>query len=193
MNDLSKETLRQEAIRHRDRIHIFNNEDTDVVCELFFDSIKPQKEQIIALYWPRGKEFDPGYILERLLKEGFCCALPVIEKESRILRFVVWKENDPLEAGLFNILQPVLNEKSEWVEPDIVIVPLLAFDRKGYRLGYGGGYYDATLRALRHKKEVVAVGVCYAQQAVIFNLPVEPHDERLDWVITPQQIHRFCD
>lgn len=193
MTTISKETLRHEAIRHRDRIQVFNNEDPDEVCALFFESIKPAKSQIIAFYWPLEKEFDPGAILERALGEGFTCVLPVVDKNEKIMRFARWQEGDPLDFGPFNVRQPVVNEATQWAEPDIVMVPFLAFDRKGYRLGYGGGYYDATLRALREKKDVIAVGVGYAQQAVIFNLPVEPHDERLDWVITPQKVHRFGD
>ena len=185
--------LRHEAIRHRDRIHTFNNEDPDAACELFFDAVRPEPGQVVALYWPTEKEFDPSFILERLLKEGFTCALPVTNKENKILRFAVWKDGDPMKFGPFNIQQPVADENTQWVDPDIVVVPLLAFDRQGYRLGYGGGYYDATLAALRAQKKIVAVGVGHAQQAVLFNLPVEPHDERLDWVVTPQQVHRFGD
>lgn len=191
MTEASKETLRNEAIKHRERIHVFNNEDPEDVCGIFFDAVKPEQGQVIALYWPMDKEFDPSAILERLLKDGFKCALPVIDKGNRILKFAVWNEDDPLEFGPYNVQQPAITDNTEWVDPDIVVVPLLAFDRKGYRLGYGGGYYDATLRALREKKDTVAVGVGYAQQAVLFNLPVEPHDEKLDWMITPQQAHYY--
>jgi len=191
MTETSKESLRFEAIRHRERIHVFSNEDPEAVCALFFDAIKPQKGQKMALYWPKDKEFDPGPVMERLLREGFVCALPVIKKGEKELSFARWKDGDPLVSGPFDVQQPAVDEGTEWVEPDIVVVPLLAFDRKGYRLGYGGGYYDATLRTLRQKKKIVAVGVGFAQQAVIFNLPVEEHDEKLDWVITPQKSHYF--
>lgn len=187
--EASKDTLRQEAIRHRDRIDP-GSEDSDYAAALFFEHIKPQKGQAIALYWAKGKEFDCGAIAERLLKEGFVCALPVIQKNKRILKFARWDDSVPLEEGPFGIMQP--GGKHKWVKPDIIIVPLLAFDRQGYRLGYGGGYYDATLAALRKKREVIAVGVGYAQQAVIFNLPREPHDQRMDWIITPQNAKCFC-
>ncbi|MCB9991832.1 MAG: 5-formyltetrahydrofolate cyclo-ligase [Rhodospirillales bacterium] len=183
--------MRHEAKLHRARIAAFNNEDPDEACALFFDAVKPQPEQIVSLYWPKDSEFDPGAILERLLKEGYACALPVIIPDERELKFALWAEDDPLESGPYDILQPANNENTKWVEPDIVIVPLLAFDRKGYRLGYGGGYYDTTLEVLRKKKDVLAVGVGYAQQAVIFNLPVEDHDQKLDWIITPQKARYF--
>ncbi len=193
MTEPSKDTLRYEALKHRDRIQVFGNEDPEAACALFFNMVKPQPGRAVALYWPKDREFDPRAILERLLKEGFACALPVMKKGEKLLGFARWRDGDPLEAGPFGIQQPALDGKTEWLEPDIVIVPLLAFDRKGYRLGYGSGYYDATLRALRQKKEIIAVGVGFAQQAVLFNLPVEDHDEKLDWVITPQKAHFFGD
>ena len=191
MTDLSKETLRHEAIRHRDRIQVLQNEDPEAVCGLFFDALRPGTDQVIAAYWPKDREFDPGAILERALREGLVCALPVMKKGEKILSFARWKDGDPLEPGPFNVQQPVADERAQWVDPDIVIVPLLAFDRRGYRLGYGGGFYDATLRDLRRKKKIIAAGVGFAQQAVIFNLPVEDHDERLDWIFTPQKAHFF--
>ena len=89
------------------------------------------------------------------------------------------------------MLEPVVHEGTQWLEPDVVIVPLLAFDRRGYRLGQGGGYYDATLADLRAKKNIIAVGLAYAQQACLFNLPVEEHDQKLDWVVTPQGAQEF--
>ena len=71
-------------------------------------------------------------------------------------------------------------------------MPLLAFDRRGHRLGYGEGYYDATLADLRARKKVIAVGLAYAQQAILFNLPAEDHDQPLDWIITPQIAQRYA-
>jgi len=187
--EASKETLRHEALRHRDRIDP-GSEDMDEACALFFDSVKPQKGQVVAFYWAKGREFDCGAMAERLLAEGFTCCLPVVQKKKKILKFARWDESVKLEEGAYGVMQPA--PKQKWVKPNIIIVPLLAFDRHGYRLGYGGGYYDATLAALRKKKNVVAVGVGYSQQAVIFNLPREDHDQRMDWIITPQKVQRFC-
>jgi len=185
----SKKTLRTEALRHRVMMDP-RSEDPDEACDIFFDSIKPDKDRVVATYWPKDKEFDPYAILERLQKNGNVCGLPVVQKDTKELKFVRWSEDQPLEKGLYDVQQPVISENTEFIEPDIVIVPLLAFDRQGNRLGYGGGYYDATLKALRAKKDIVAVGVAYAQQACLFSLPVEEHDERLDWLITPKEA--FC-
>lgn len=185
-----KDSLRQEAIRHRDRIDPAS-ENNDSATALFFHHVQPVKEQVIGAYWAKGREFNPDGLLEKLLGDGFTCALPVMKEGSKELGYAVWNDGDPLVEGPYGIWQPAIGAKTRWVDPDIVVVPLLAFDRRGYRLGYGSGYYDVTLRALRANKKIVAVGLGYGQQAVLFNLPSEPHDEKLDWVITPQKAHNF--
>jgi 5-formyltetrahydrofolate cyclo-ligase len=190
MTAQKKDSLRHEAIRHRDRIDPAS-ENNDSAIVLFFDHIRPANGQVIGAYWAKGREFNPDGILERLLGDGFTCALPVMKQGTKELGYAVWKDGDPLVEGPFDVKQPEVNANTRWVEPDIVIVPLLAFDRRGYRLGYGSGYYDVTLRALRSRKKILAVGLGYGQQAVLFNLPSEPHDEKLDWVITPQKAHDF--
>lgn len=190
MTDLDKEDIRQEAMKHRDRIDPFT-EDPDEACDIFFESVNPDPSMSVALYWPKGREFDTLPLIERLLQAGYVCALPVVKMDERHLLFAPYKDGDELVKGPYDILQPAINDKTELIEPDIFIVPLLAFDRHGYRLGYGGGYYDATLKALRAKKDIIAVGWAYGQQAVLFNLPREEHDEPMDWIITPQKARRF--
>lgn len=166
-------------------------EDIEAAADLFFKSVQPTKGQIIGAYCAKGREFDPYPIVERLLNEDFACALPVVQEGSLELRFAEMNKDTQLIKGAFGVLHPALNDKTRWLEPDIVIVPLLAFDRRGYRLGQGGGYYDTTLQALRSRKKITAVGVAYSQQACLFNLPIDSHDEKLDWVITPQGVHDF--
>lgn len=183
----SKEILRHEALRHRSLIDA-STENMDAVADFFFETIKPPPGQVIAAYWPSKKEFAPFAILERLLAEKFVCALPVVEKNSKVLKFAQWEDGDPLNEGMFGVSEPLAKK---WVDPDILILPMLAFDRRGFRLGYGGGYYDVTLRDMRARKKVTAVGLGFAQQAVLFNLPVEDHDEKLDYMITPQGVHKF--
>lgn len=185
----SKETLREQAVFHRDRIDPAS-EDMEAAVGHFFEHIQPKEGQVIAAFWPKGREYDPRYILDDLLKAGFTCALPVTEKGSRILKFARYDDKTELEKGRFEIMQPT---QKDWVEPDIIMVPFLAFDRKGYRLGYGGGYYDATLAELRAKRDITAVGVGYAQQAVLFNLPAEEHDQKLDWIVTPKEARCFTE
>ncbi len=184
-----KQSIRDEARRQRAWVNL-DEEDPQDAAPLFFDAIKPQAGQVIAAYWPKDKEFDPSPILEQLLSQDITCALPVMQGGSLELRFAQYSEGIKLVKGPHGIMQPP-EEGANWLAPDIFIVPLLAFDRRGFRVGQGGGYYDATLNAARAAKDILAVGVGYARQAVLFNLPVEEHDEKLDWVITPCGTHYF--
>ncbi len=185
-----KQVYRIEAKRHRERMDI-RDEDPENAAKNFLKSIKPVQGSIIGVYWPKGREIDTSDLLHLLIEQGHHVALPVMQKDSRILKYVCWQESDELVKGEFDILQPAVNEATEYVRPDIVVVPMLAFDRKGHRLGYGGGFYDATLSNLRADKPVLAVGYAYSKQAVLFNLPAEDHDQALDWVITPKDVHCY--
>lgn len=157
----------------------------------FFEALAPPPALSIGAYWPKGREFDSLPLLERALEAGHRCALPVIRDGSKVLEFALWDGAAELLPGPHGIMQPPAGGRASWIEPDILIVPLLAFDRKGYRLGQGGGYYDATLGTLRRKKAVQAVGLAYAAQAVLFHLPVEDHDEPMDWIVTEQGANRY--
>lgn len=179
--------MRIEARRVRDRINVRDDNPEDAVAH-FFQNIPLASDHVVAAYWPKGREFDPRPILDECLKKGHVCALPVVQDGTRILQFARWDETIGLDKGPFGILQPV---EQVFVEPDIILVPMLAFDRSGYRLGQGGGYYDATLADLRAKKSVVAVGVAYAQQACLFNLPRAEHDQTMDFIVTPQGCKGF--
>lgn len=187
---LSKKTIRREAMLHRDRIDPAS-ENAEHAVENFIDSVKPSPSQSIALYWPKGREFDSVPLMHALLQAGHVCALPVVQDDTRVLKFAAFRDGDPMVAGAYDIMQPVINENTHWIDPDIIIVPFLAFDRHGNRIGYGGGYYDATLRHYRATKPVIAVGLGYGQQAVLFKLPVDAHDEKLDWIITPIRAQRY--
>ena len=185
-----KYVYRIEAKRHRERMDI-RDEDPEKAAENFLAAVRPRPGQIVAAYWPKGREIDTSDLMHILHEEGFQIALPVIQRGSKVLKFALWQDNDDLVKGPYDILQPSINAKTRYVFPDIVIVPMLAFDRRGHRLGYGGGYYDATLDFLRKEKQVVAVGLAYSKQAVLFNLPAEDHDQPLDWVITPKDVHCY--
>ncbi len=190
MVTIQKSVLRKEALRARNRLTL-SEDYSENARDLFFKHINPQKGQIISAYWPINREFDTAPIMEKLVEQGITCALPVTIKGQRILQFAKWDENTKLEPKTHGIMEPVIADDTEMVDPDIVISPLLAFDRHGYRLGYGGGNYDATLEQLMEKKPVTVVGLAYAEQACLFNLPRDPHDIPCDWVITPEQAHRY--
>lgn len=181
-----KDELREQALLHREKIRP-GDEDIEAAVALFREFV-PIEGRVVAAYWPTDDEFDARYFIDDVLKAGGRVALPVADKASREMGFAPWDGRGDLIKGAFGIFIPKTDER---VEPDILLVPFLAFDRKGYRLGRGGGHYDATIAALRSRKEILAIGVGYAAQAVLFNLPVEPHDQRLDMVITPQGVHDF--
>lgn len=182
-----KQNYRAHARDHRDRI---DRDETDFesVIDIFFESFTPNKNQVIAAYWPVGKEFDSRFLLDELVNQGFQCALPCVEKDNHVLTFKLWTHEIELKEEEFGIQEP---QNSEAVLPDLVIAPLLAFDQKGYRLGQGGGYYDATIESLRTQKDITYIGLGYAEQAVLFKLPREEHDVPLDYMLTPKGVINF--
>lgn len=185
---VDKASIRHEALLHRDRIDP-REESAEEACRLFFEALTPTPGAVIAAYWPKGREFDTIPLIHEALTRGYPCALPVMQGgDERVLKFARWAEDAPLTPGPFGIMQPVMDAQTELVDPDIIAVPCLAFDWRGYRLGYGKGFYDATLAYYRAAgRQMTAVGYAYGRQAVLFNLPIDKHDQRLDWIITPQK------
>lgn len=136
---------------------------------------------VVSGYWPMRREFDIRPAMARLHEAGFACALPVVTGPGRSLVFRRWRPGDPLVPGPFGTSQP--EDDAPEATPSVVLAPLLAFDRSGRRLGYGGGYYDRTLRGLRARGTVTAIGVAFADQELA-ETPAGPDDERLDWIVT---------
>jgi 5-formyltetrahydrofolate cyclo-ligase len=137
---------------------------------------------VVSAFAPLPDELRIWPLLRRLVRERFVLALPVMQGKRRPLIFRAWKAGDAMHRRVWGIAEPKPDKPV--LEPDIVLAPLLAFDHSGWRLGYGGGYYDRTLGALRARKPIIAVGVAYDQQAVDA-VPHLDYDQRLDWVLTP--------
>lgn len=152
------------------------------------ETVQWEPTAVLGIYWPIRGEIDVLDIAREHIRRGGVAALPVVTQKNAAVEFWKWDPMARMERGFWNIPVPAIAER---VRPDVLIIPLVGFDAAGYRLGYGGGYYDATLAELRAKKPVVAAGLAYAQQAVLFALPAGPHDQRLDWVITPLRARRF--
>jgi 5-formyltetrahydrofolate cyclo-ligase len=143
---------------------------------------------VVSGYWPLEDELDPRPCMDRLADLGHPLALPRVQGRGRPLAFHSWGPGDPLFAGPFGVMQP--DPEAPVVSPRILLVPLLAFDRQGRRLGYGAGYYDMVLRDLRARAPgTVAIGVAFAVQEVD-EVPTGPRDEVLDAVVTERQLHR---
>lgn len=135
----------------------------------------------IAGYHTVGSEADCLPLIAALAARGHVTALPLVAVRAAPLVFRCWRPGEPLVPGVLGI--PVPDAAAPVVEPDILLVPLLAFDRAGYRLGHGGGYYDRTLAGLRRRRRILAVGLAYAAQEVAA-VPHDDRDARLDWVLT---------
>lgn len=137
----------------------------------------------LAGYMPIRSEIDPLPAMAEAAAHGVV-GVPVIAGKARPLRFARWEPGAELRDGPFGARIPV---REEPVEPEILIVPLVAFDLRGNRLGYGGGFYDRTLARLRARRATLAIGFAYdAQEAE--DLPLEPTDERLDMVVTESRV-----
>lgn len=136
---------------------------------------------IVAAYWPMGDEIDPRPLMRRLEQVGCRLALPVVAARGQPLEFRAFAFGDTLEPGLHGTVHPVLT--SQPLVPQLILVPLLAFDRQCFRLGYGGGYYDRTLESLRQRAQVRTIGLGFAAQEVAV-IPRDGHDQRLDAIVT---------
>ncbi|MDD3020788.1 MAG: 5-formyltetrahydrofolate cyclo-ligase [Alphaproteobacteria bacterium] len=182
-----KNNIRQFAKRHRDQIQVGADWDAQI-ADNFLQSIPSSEESIISVYYPISSEVDIAPLVEKLWARGQTVCLPVIQGKAQPLLFAEWRRATQMTKGQMGIMEPV---ERHYVDPDIVVVPLLAFDQQGNRIGYGQGHYDATLADLRARKQVWAVGAAYAEQAVLLALPREPHDQKLDFVVTEQRVFDF--
>ena len=137
---------------------------------------------VVSGFLAIGDEIDLTPLLVRLEGEGYRLALPVMEGKGKPLVFRAWAPGEPLSETMWGIREPL--PEADAVDPDIVLGPLLAFDKAGYRLGYGGGFYDRTLARLRALKPIVSIGIAFDAQRVDA-VPHLDYDERLDWILTP--------
>src|SRR5581483_1616762 len=142
----------------------------------------PARASVVSGFSPLADEFRVWPLLRRLAGEGSRLAMPVMQGKGRPLIFRAWAPGDATDRAVWGIAEPKADKPQ--LEPDILRVPLLAFDAGGWRLGYGGGYYDRTLRGLRARKTIVAVGLAFDEQK-IDAVPHLDYDEQLDWVLTP--------
>lgn len=135
-----------------------------------------------AFYWPLRGEVDLRPVIEALIAQGARAALPVVVERNGTLAFHAWRPGDPMGKDVHGIPYPA---GGAVIEPDIVLVPLVGFDGQGYRLGYGGGYYDRTLAALPAKPETIGVGFELGRLASVHP---QPHDIPLDAIVTERGI-----
>lgn len=147
-----------------------------------------ERGMIVSGFSPMKTEINPIPLMRKLADMGAQLALPAIAGRGKPLIMRAWKFGDPFKAGQWGIREPV--PEAPEVAPDILIVPLAAFDRAGHRIGYGAGYYDMTIKALRARKSVTAIGIAFAAQEIP-RVPATERDARLDLVLTEREIIDF--
>ena len=143
----------------------------------------------IALYYPINSEFDTFQLMKTLFFDGKEICLPVAVKKDLPLRFREWTPETDMIRSSFNIPIPVTDKE---VLPDLVICPLISYDKRGVRLGYGGGFYDRTIAQIRKKMSVLYLGIAFPEQKSYVNIPREDHDIILDGVIGSFGVQLFC-
>jgi 5-formyltetrahydrofolate cyclo-ligase len=181
----TKAQLRTAALAARDALPVADRRRAAQAIAMRRFPVPLGEGTIVAGYSPIRSECDPVPLMRSLAGKGAQLALPVIDGKDKPLSFSEWRQGGHLVAGPFGILQPRTDAIS--VDPDIILVPLAAFDRDLRRIGYGAGYYDRTLAALRQQRRVVvAVGIAFAAQEVA-KIPLDEHDEGLDLVLTERE------
>ena len=186
LDEVKKQT-RAQAAKRRAAAFAENPGAPAAVAERLLASGLIAEGMILSAYWPMRSEIDTRPLLEALHGAGHRLCLPIVPGPDQPLIFRAWAPGDDLVIGGFKTEVP--SDDKEELEPDLLCAPMLAFDRAGYRLGYGGGFYDRTLEKLRARKPALAVGLAFAaqeQEAV----PRGPHDQPLDAIVTEKEVIR---
>jgi 5-formyltetrahydrofolate cyclo-ligase len=180
-----KNELRSRALARRDTLSVEARTDAAEAIAAVKLPVELPPGIIVAGYSPINSEFDPFPLLRALADKGAALALPLIIARDHALIFRTWQPEEGLVRGPHGIFQP--SSDAPEVDPDIVLVPLAAFDRAGHRIGYGRGYYDRTLQNLRAMKKITVIGLAFAVQEIEI-VPRLPHDEQLDCVLTEREL-----
>jgi 5-formyltetrahydrofolate cyclo-ligase len=149
------------------------------IARLFFEVFTFPVQTVIGGYWPIGSELDSRPLLEALVKKGLRCVLPCVSGQTLVFR--LWEPTSSLVESRVKTFEP--SAASPCIVPSVLLIPLLAFDRKGDRLGYGKGHYDRYLQ----QQECLKIGIGFCEQEAD-KIPVEVHDKRLDYVLTEKAL-----
>lgn len=181
----AKAALRKEALARREGIS--ENEARAFagrLAALGAQLVAERRPASISAFWSIGAEPSTFPLLEALQQRNVATALPIIEGRGKPLTFRLWKKGEPLAEAKWGIKEPVGDAQE--VFPDLLFVPLAAFDRSGNRLGYGAGFYDRTIARLRRMKPITTIGVAFAIQEVA-SVPTDETDEKLNFVLTDRE------
>jgi 5-formyltetrahydrofolate cyclo-ligase len=180
-----KSQIRRDALAKRDALSgEFRMNAAETVAMRGLPIEVPQGA-VVSGFFPLKTEINPVRLMRRLAAGGAQLALPLIVGRGKPLSMRAFAFGDELIPGQWGILEP--SPDAPELEPDILIVPLLAFDRVGQRIGYGAGYYDMTITTLRRKKPITAIGIAFAAQEIP-QVPATPNDAPLDFVLTEREV-----
>ena len=177
-----KSKLRKKILKAREKI---NKKDIQIDFNQIIKILKKEKisKKIIGGYYPVNFEIDDLTLLKKLEKNKFNISLPVITKKFK-MDFYKWSFLDPLKINKYGIPEP---EIKNIVYPDVLLIPLVAFDKKLNRLGYGGGYYDRLIQKLSKRKKIIKIGLAFSIQK-IEKIPINAYDQKLDYIVTNKYI-----
>jgi 5-formyltetrahydrofolate cyclo-ligase len=184
----SKADLRSAALATRDALSTEQRTAAAQAMALRGLPVDVKPGAVIAGYSPIRSEIDPAPLMRKLAEQGAQLALPAITARGQSLKFRLWHPGERLLPGPLGILEP--SPAAAEITPDIVLVPLAAFDGVGHRIGYGAGHYDRTLAQLRKSRAVIAIGLAFAAQQVEA-VPALQHDVALDYVLTENHMFDF--
>ena len=187
----AKNALREYAGARRRLAHRQSGPGAGVrAADHFLANVPVAPGAIVSGYWPIRDEFDVMPVMRRLSGAGYRCALPFVDKKRHVLIFREWRPGTVMLEGPFRIPEPT--EEAAVLTPSLLLVPLLAYDSEGFRLGYGGGYYDGALADLRAADgPVLAVGMAFSEQ-LVERVPHGTRDQQLDWIVTERGAMLFA-
>ena len=178
---MNKSEIRKKILKIRKQNNFKN---FDISFESLLKILKKEKirGKTVGGYYPYNYEVDATQILKKLEKKNYLICLPKIKKNSQ-MDFYIWSSKDPLMINNYGIPEPVSNKVRY---PDILLVPLVAYDKNLNRVGYGGGFYDRYFKKIKKIKKIVTIGLAYSFQR-IKKIPINKHDIKLDFIITEKQ------
>lgn len=160
---------------------------TQIMTAFIVDSFPLQLWQTTGFYWPFQSEFDPRFVIKQLRDLSLTVALPEVVEKKSPLQFRQWWLGAPMSKGVYDLPVP---DNTPIVTPTVLLIPPIGFDEQGYRLGYGGGYFDRTLAAM--KVSPLKVGVAFELSRIPTIYP-QPYDIPMDFIVTPLGVHMVRD
>ena len=180
-----KESIRKQALDRRAALKERVPELSRALAHNFISHVPIPLGAVVSAYFAIGDEADPAPLIELLRARGHRIVLPRVAGRGKPLNFHLYEEGAKLVPGGFGLSEP----SRDWplLDPDVLAVPLLAFDMRGYRVGYGAGFYDRTLQRLRASKTIIAASHCFSAQE-FDAVPHDENDQRLDWLVTEKNV-----